>query len=111
MTPSKNWEDFKRIPIRMGSLIHYKLAFENADKDQDGRIDVLELGEWAQSLGLRNLKFDDLKRMIAEADLNNDEKVDFWEFLAMQLYCQMNLQESVDLKAFVAFLCQTFSSQ
>lgn len=55
------------------------------------RIDIFELGEWAQSLGLRNLTFEDLKRMIAEVDTNHDGRVDFWEFLAIQLYITMNL--------------------
>jgi|EP00670_Eutreptiella_braarudii_P002996 5-hydroxyisourate hydrolase-like protein (transthyretin family) len=109
MAPSKNWEDFKKIPLHMGTLIHYKLAFERADKDHNGRIDVFELGEWAQSLGLRNLTFEDLKRMISEVDTNHDGRVDFWEFLAIQLYITMNLSGSVDLHEFVKFLSQSFT--
>ena len=30
--------------------------------------------------------------MIREVDLNHDGAVDFWEFLAIQLYITMNLQ-------------------
>jgi len=93
----------------MGTLIHYKLAFEKADQDQNGRINLVELGEWAQSLGLRNLKFEDLQKMIREVDLNHDGCVDFWEFLAIQLFITMNLQASVDLHEFVKFLCQSFT--
>ena len=29
-------QDFKKIPLHMGTLIHYKLAFEKADQDQNG---------------------------------------------------------------------------
>lgn len=29
-------QDFKKIPLHMGTLIHYKLAFERADKDHNG---------------------------------------------------------------------------
>jgi len=31
-------QDFKKIPLHMGTLIHYKLAFERADKDHNGSV-------------------------------------------------------------------------
>eukprot|EP00906_Rhabdomonas_costata_P005992 RCo008855 len=110
MPPTKDWEEFKKIPIHMGTLIHFKLCFERADQDRDGKIDIMELGEWAQGIGLRNISFEDLKQMIAQVDVNHHGRVDFWEFLAIQLYISLNLQDTVDLLEFIKFLNQSYTA-
>jgi hypothetical protein len=108
MPPSKNWEDFKKVPMPLGTLIHYKLCFERADKDKSGKLDIMELGEWAQRMGLKNITFDDLKKMITQVDVNHNGKVDFWEFLAIQLYITLDLSKTIDLAEFVKFLTQQY---
>eukprot|EP01012_Entosiphon_sulcatum_P000081 TRINITY_DN100122_c0_g1_i1.p1 TRINITY_DN100122_c0_g1~~TRINITY_DN100122_c0_g1_i1.p1 ORF type:complete len:110 (-),score=21.52 TRINITY_DN100122_c0_g1_i1:20-349(-) len=108
MPPTRDWEEFKKIPLPLGTLIHYKLCFERADKDANGRLDIMELGEWAQRMGMRNVSFQDLKAMIQQVDINHNGKVDFWEFLGIQLYISLNLAGQVDLGEFVKFLNQEF---
>ena len=54
-------------------------AFRTMDKDQDGFITASELSNLLQSIGIP-LSGDVVKRMIAEADKNRDQKLDFAEF-------------------------------
>eukprot|EP01006_Ploeotia_vitrea_P061122 TRINITY_DN77285_c0_g1_i1.p1 TRINITY_DN77285_c0_g1~~TRINITY_DN77285_c0_g1_i1.p1 ORF type:complete len:115 (-),score=15.71 TRINITY_DN77285_c0_g1_i1:677-1021(-) len=108
MPPSKNWDDFKKVPLPLGMLIHYKLCFERADKDKSGKLDIAELGEWSQRMGLKNVTFEHLQEMIKQVDSNHNGKVEFWEFLAIQLFASLNLQETVDFHEFVKFLTQQF---
>ena len=54
-------------------------AFRTMDKDQDGFITASELSNLLQSIGIP-LSGDVVRRMIAEADKNRDQKLDFAEF-------------------------------
>jgi len=59
-----------------------KEAFDVFDKDGDGRISVDELGVVVCSLGVDPTE-DELKRMIAEVDLNRNGTVELDEFVAL----------------------------
>ena len=54
-------------------------AFRTMDKDCDGFITAPELSSLLQSIGIP-LSNEVVKRMIAEADKNRDQKLDFAEF-------------------------------
>jgi hypothetical protein len=59
-------------------------------------------------MGLKNVTYDDLKRMIEQVDVNKNGKVEFWEFLAIQLFISLELQDKVDLREFCFFLTQVY---
>ena len=52
------------------------------DKDKSGYISMSELGTVLRSLG-EDPSDDDLRKMIAEVDADNDEKISFQEFIIM----------------------------
>lgn len=57
-------------------------AFEMFDSRKQGKISLLDLRRVAEELG-ENITDDELHEMIKEADKNNDNFVDFHEFLAI----------------------------
>ncbi|ORY99233.1 calmodulin [Syncephalastrum racemosum] len=57
-------------------------AFRLFDRDENGRISVTELRDVMQSVG-EVLSFEDLEKMIREADINGDGGVDYDEFAKM----------------------------
>ena len=46
----------------------------------------------------------------AKVDVNHHGRVDFWEFLAIQLFISLNLQDTVDLLEFIKFLNQSYTA-
>lgn len=73
------------LPIEMLSpeqKAEYHEVFCSFDKNGDGTISTLELGEAMRALD-RNLTEVQLKRIIKEVDVNGNGKIDFDEFLAM----------------------------
>jgi plastin-1 len=61
----------------------YQTIFKQLDQNKDGSIQKAELLSAMHSLGYRTMKDDDVVKMIAEVDLNNDKSVQFNEFLLM----------------------------
>ncbi|CAF0889606.1 unnamed protein product [Brachionus calyciflorus] len=60
----------------------FKQAFNEIDKDGDGRITSTELGDVFRATGL-NHSDEEVKKMIAEIDTNNNGTIEFNEFLSM----------------------------
>lgn len=60
----------------------YRAAFSRCDTDEDGKINVQELGEVMKALG-QNLSEADLKKIIASVDTDGDGTISFQEFLAV----------------------------
>lgn len=77
-----------------------KEAFEVFDKDGDGEITVAELHQILNNLGQKT-SLADVKKMIAEVDKDNNEKIDFEEFVIMMLKKQEGKDELFE--AFKAF--------
>eukprot|EP00993_Chasmostoma_nieuportense_P006695 NODE_7342_length_446_cov_5.699060_g7176_i0.p1 GENE.NODE_7342_length_446_cov_5.699060_g7176_i0~~NODE_7342_length_446_cov_5.699060_g7176_i0.p1 ORF type:complete len:117 (-),score=43.23 NODE_7342_length_446_cov_5.699060_g7176_i0:96-446(-) len=109
MSVSADWEEFKKIPLPLGTLIHYKLCFERADADQDGLVTLPELGDWAQRMGMLEVNAEDLRKMIQQVDIRNRGRINFWEFFAIQAYLSLNLCGAADLVSFMQFINQTFA--
>lgn len=63
-------------------IAEYKQAFEVMDKDGSGNIDADELVQLFKQLG-RNPSKEQLKAMIAKADLDGDGEISFNEFCSM----------------------------
>lgn len=61
----------------------YQTIFKQLDQNKDGSIQKAELLSAMHSLGYRTMKDDDVVKMIADVDLNNDKEVQFNEFLIM----------------------------
>jgi plastin-1 len=61
----------------------YQTIFKQLDQNKDGSIQKAELLSAMHSLGYRTMKDDDVVKMIADVDLNNDKEVQFNEFLLM----------------------------
>lgn len=60
-----------------------RIAFQEFDKDRDGRITVAELRQAAPALLGEPLDSAELQEMLREVDLNGDGTVDFDEFVMM----------------------------
>jgi len=63
-------------------LAELRQAFEVFDADGGGDIDIKELGQVMESLGIRTTK-KELQEMIREVDADNSGTVDFHEFLGL----------------------------
>ena len=63
-------------------LAEYKEAFQIFDKNGDGTITVAELSEVLSGLGQKR-SLEEVKKMIAAADTNNNETVELSEFIVM----------------------------
>nr|XP_051682743.1 calcium-binding protein 4 isoform X3 [Oryctolagus cuniculus] len=64
-----------------------RVAFQEFDRDRDGRITVAELQQAAPALLGEPLDSAELQEMLREVDLNGDGTVDFDEFLVMMVRC------------------------
>lgn len=63
-------------------IAEFRCAFQLFDKDSDGRITTVELGDILRKLGY-NPTPEDLKDMIKEVDIDGNGNVDFQEFLEL----------------------------
>eukprot|EP01012_Entosiphon_sulcatum_P068613 TRINITY_DN9889_c0_g1_i1.p2 TRINITY_DN9889_c0_g1~~TRINITY_DN9889_c0_g1_i1.p2 ORF type:complete len:114 (+),score=25.78 TRINITY_DN9889_c0_g1_i1:145-486(+) len=107
---TRDWSDFRMMAISFGTLKQFKLAFSAADRDRTGNIEIPEdLLKLAVALRLdRVVTAHALREAIAQVEANTPGKLDFWECFGLHLYFNRNLQDRVDLAAFVKFLNQTY---
>ncbi|XP_041472390.1 allograft inflammatory factor 1-like [Lytechinus variegatus] len=69
----------------LGELLQeYKKQFMEFDEDRSGDIDIMELKRMMEKLGQAKTQLE-LKKMIAECDLDNSGTINFEEFLIMRL--------------------------
>ncbi|XP_041472898.1 allograft inflammatory factor 1-like [Lytechinus variegatus] len=69
----------------LGELLQeYKKQFMEFDEDRSGDIDIMELKRMMEKLGQAKTHLE-LKKMIAECDLDNSGTINFEEFLIMRL--------------------------
>ena len=61
----------------------YEKIFKSVDTDKSGLVDKAELLQMMHNLGYRTVTEDDIKKILAEIDLNNDQKISFAEYLSM----------------------------
>ena len=61
----------------------YEKIFKSVDTDKSGLVDKAELLQMMHNLGYRTVTEDDIKKILAEIDLNNDKKISFAEYLTM----------------------------
>eukprot|EP00293_Proteomonas_sulcata_P002748 CAMPEP_0184326650 /NCGR_PEP_ID=MMETSP1049-20130417/142674_1 /TAXON_ID=77928 /ORGANISM="Proteomonas sulcata, Strain CCMP704" /LENGTH=144 /DNA_ID=CAMNT_0026648853 /DNA_START=396 /DNA_END=830 /DNA_ORIENTATION=+ len=61
--------------------IALKQLFEIADKDSNGSIDKAELCDALWQLGFTHLNEDQVEKIFARADLNENDEIDFEEFM------------------------------
>lgn len=61
----------------------YEKIFKSVDKDKSGFVEKAELLQMMHNLGYRTVTEDDIGKILAEIDLNNDKKISFSEYLSM----------------------------
>lgn len=71
------------IDINREDLFEYENCFKSLDKDKSGCIDAAELLSAFHSMGYRDMTENDAKSIIKEVDLNNNQKVEYSEFIMM----------------------------
>ncbi|XP_053402127.1 neo-calmodulin-like [Mercenaria mercenaria] len=77
--------------------VKFREAFSLFDKDGDGTITADELGTVMRSLGQRPTE-EELKKMMAEIDVDKNGTIDFQEFLTMMASQKIDSEEDADLK-------------
>ena len=88
--------------------MHFKLCFQRANRSRTGIVDVVELGEWTQSIGLHGVSFETLQSMVEQIDLSNKGGVDFFEFLGVQLFQSFGIAyRNVPVRDFVRAVART----
>jgi len=81
---SKLFVDEKIIMDMQPEEVHeYETVFKSIDKDKDGHIDASELLNVFHCLGYRDMKEADMIPIIKEVDLNNNQKIEYQEFILM----------------------------
>ncbi|CEP17845.1 hypothetical protein [Parasitella parasitica] len=84
-------------------LSEYRESFRLFDRDDNGAIDIKELGQVMRSLN-RNPTEEELRDMINEVDSNNNGTIDFDEFLSIMSRMENNKDIENDLiEAFKVF--------
>ena len=82
-TPALRLEEIGKLPYATeDEQLKLKAAFDKADKDASGEIDIRELGSVAASLG-KELRTHELEMMMKQADADGSGTVDFQEFCAL----------------------------
>ena len=78
-------------------------VFDQFDKDKDGKISGLELGNAMMSMG-QNPTEEEINEMMREVDLNQDGKIDFDEFMILMTRSSPDTQtEEEVINAFRVF--------
>ena len=77
-------------------LVELRCAFDLFDNDNDGKIDIAELGKAIQKMG-QKLTEDDLKEMIKEVDSDYNGTIEFSEFVQL-MESKMKDNDSFDKK-------------
>lgn len=81
---SKLYIDEKLVfDMQPEELTEYENVFKSIDKDKDGHIDSKELLDVFHCLGYRDMKESDMVTIIKEVDLNNNQKIEYQEFILM----------------------------
>lgn len=85
MVDSNLYQVDKKIALEMdiSVLNEYERVFKSIDKDKDGHVDSNELLEVFHSLGYREMKNEDALNVIKEFDINNNQKIEYQEFVIM----------------------------
>ena len=84
-------------------LVELRCAFDLFDNDNDGKIDIAELGKAIQKMG-QKLTEDDLKEMIKEVDSDYNGTIEFSEFVQlMESKMKDNDSEEEIFEAFKIF--------
>lgn len=78
-----------------GMLDDYRVAFSAVDSGGNGRISATELAQLFESLGTP-LSYDRLVKVMAKYDLDNNNQIDFYEFLRMFRDDLLDLKEILD---------------
>lgn len=103
------WASFSQVPITLGRLVHLKTSFDRCDTTKRGKLDLFELGNWVQSMGIPDISFDKLRKMLKQVDVENSGFVQFWAFLAIQVYVTMapELARSMNFQDWIRYCTQS----
>jgi len=85
-------DDPEAISLTLGYLLTVKSAFQQADFDHLGYLDVATLGQYCQQRGFRDVTYGQLMQMIDAADPTGTGHVDFFGFLGIQAYTALDLK-------------------
>eukprot|EP00668_Euglena_longa_P003634 GGOE01004254.1.p1 GENE.GGOE01004254.1~~GGOE01004254.1.p1 ORF type:complete len:626 (-),score=213.28 GGOE01004254.1:288-2165(-) len=91
---TSNWDDFRQQPILLGHLSLAKYEFRQIDVHRSGRVSGKALAQWILEYdpsSMRNLIPGQLKLMYQAVDNTNVGSIDFWGFLAIQLFVLLDL--------------------
>eukprot|EP01004_Peranema_trichophorum_P003024 NODE_203_length_3242_cov_48.072780_g176_i0.p1 GENE.NODE_203_length_3242_cov_48.072780_g176_i0~~NODE_203_length_3242_cov_48.072780_g176_i0.p1 ORF type:complete len:1046 (+),score=310.68 NODE_203_length_3242_cov_48.072780_g176_i0:80-3139(+) len=101
------WKSFRDIVINLGYLVQIKTAFQKADTQKNGYLNIASVGEYCLQSGRTNVTISQIQKMIEQVDVNRSKGVEFWEFLGIQIYLSQRLKEKdVDLKQWLLFCAQ-----
>ncbi len=75
-----NVSDYLRDGAAEGEIMKMKECFDAFDNDKNGFLDVAELKEAINEMGM-NMQSERLLKMVEECDANGDDKMQFDEFL------------------------------
>lgn len=107
----------EKITMEMDpSEVHeYETVFKSIDKNKDGHIDASELVSIFHCLGYRDMKESDAKVIIKEVDLNNNQKIEYQEFiLLMKKFKSMGIKDKfnkiIDKEGKTQFKVEGFGS-
>ena len=90
-----------KIALTEEQIAEYKEAFAVFDQDGNGTITVNELMQVMSNLG-QKCSLEDAKKMIAEADSNKNESIEFGEFVEMMQKSSTSQKDELE-RAFKIF--------
>ena len=64
-------------------FVELRVAFDLFDTDNDGKIDLAELGKAIEKMGGQKLSMEDLREIVKEVDSDYNGTVEFDEFIAL----------------------------
>jgi hypothetical protein len=100
------WRPYAQVSVTLGLITHIKHIFARLDTNNEGQLDGMALGNWITSKGI-GVTWDSLQKMIELADTNNDGALNFWEFLGIQVYLSLRLQDQFELHEWLLFATQS----
>ena len=82
------------VLVDLGLIVSLKLTFMELDWNGTGLLTMEKLGEWCVRNGYQEVTMTTLQNMIRMVDTTYSQAVEFWEFLAIQIYMRLELQST-----------------
>jgi hypothetical protein len=96
------------VLVDLGLIVSLKLTFMELDWNGTGLLTMEKLGEWCVRNGYQEVTMTTLQNMIRMVDTTYSQAVEFWEFLAIQIYMRLELQSTgIQMPEFLRFCCQS----